>query len=96
MVLRPTGGARFQRRTSTGGSTTDSSGTTVSAPYWVRLVRIGSTITGYRSSSGTSWTQVSSATVTMTSTVYVGLALTSHANTVLNTSTFDNVTVIQR
>jgi hypothetical protein len=36
---------------------------------------------------------VGSATVTMASNVFVGLAVSSHANNALNTSTFDNVSV---
>jgi hypothetical protein len=48
--------------------------------------------TGYRSPDGTNWTQQGTATFTITSTVYVGLALTSHDSANLDTATFDNVT----
>ena len=93
MLLTPSNGAVFQYRTTTGGSASTTGGPTVTAPYWVKLVRAGSTFTGYASSDGTTWTQVGSTTISMVSSVYVGLAVTSHNNSVLNTSTFDNVSV---
>ncbi|MEK7152438.1 MAG: LamG-like jellyroll fold domain-containing protein, partial [Patescibacteria group bacterium] len=40
---------------------------------------------------GTTWTSIGSATISMAQAVYVGLAVTSHNNSVLGTSTFDNV-----
>jgi predicted phage tail protein len=64
----------------------------LSAPYWVRLVRNGNTFTGYRSPNGTTWTQQGTTTISMGSTVYVGLALTSHNSASLCASVFDNVT----
>jgi cellulose 1,4-beta-cellobiosidase len=39
------------------------------------------------------WTQQGTTIISMTSTVYVGLALTSHNSSSLCTATFDNVTV---
>jgi uncharacterized repeat protein (TIGR03806 family) len=86
-------GAAFQQRVTTGGVSTNftSSGSTV--PYWVRLVRNGNTFTGYVSSTGSNWLQVSSATISITTPIYIGLALSAHNNTVLNTSTLDNVRV---
>jgi ABC-type transport system involved in multi-copper enzyme maturation permease subunit len=49
-----------------------------SAPRWLRLTRIGDTITGYDSSDGTSWHRVGSAQlVGLPATVYVGLFATS-------------------
>ncbi|PYX93729.1 MAG: hypothetical protein DMG67_03485 [Acidobacteria bacterium] len=63
------------------------------APYWVRLVRSGTTFTGFSSADGVTWTQVGAISVTMATNVLEGLAVCAHSNTVLNTSTFDNVTV---
>lgn len=94
VLLTVSKGITFGRRTSTGGSTASSSASGVAAPYWVKLVRSGNTFTAYRSSNGTTWTQIgSTATITMASTVYIGLAVTAHNNTAASTSTFDNVTV---
>jgi hypothetical protein len=49
MLVTPGNGESFQRRTAAGGASTDTAtGTgTGAAPYWVRLVRAGATITGY-------------------------------------------------
>jgi hypothetical protein len=55
-------------------------------------VRSGNTFTGYRSSNGTAWTQQGTTNISMGSTVYVGLALTSHNSSTLGTAVFDNVT----
>jgi len=56
---------------------------------WVRLVRSGTTYTGYRSADGVSWTQVGSISLTMASSATAGLVVTAHNNSLLNTSTFD-------
>ena len=66
--------------------------TGLSAPYWVKLVWSGSTFTGYCSPDGTNWTQQGTATFTMASTNYVGLAVTSRDTSTLCAATFDNVT----
>ena len=95
MAITPGNGAAFQYRSTNGGLSSHIGGPSVVAPYWVKLVRSGNTFTGYVSSDGTTWTQVGSTTVSMASNIYVGLALTAHNNSVLNTSTFDNVTVSQ-
>ena len=88
-------GIGFLWRTSTGG-TSAYDGVTGSAPYWVKLVRTGSSFTSFRSSDGVTWTQLGTAvTISMTSDVYVGLAVTSHADGILCTGVFDNVVVDQ-
>jgi regulation of enolase protein 1 (concanavalin A-like superfamily) len=93
MVLSPANGLAFQRRTSTGGSSTNTGGAAAVAPIWVRVARSGSTLTAYSSTNGSSWTTVGSDTISMSNTVQIGLAVTAHNNAALNTSTFDNVTV---
>ena len=92
IAVTPSNGVTWQIRSSTGGTATNSNITGLSAPYWVKLVRSGNTFTGYRSPDGTNWTQHGSATFTMASTAYIGLALTSHDNSSLATAAFDNVT----
>ena len=92
VVVTPGNGVAFQRRTSTGGSSTHTA-STGAVPYWVRLVRSGNTFTAYRSSNGTTWTQIASVSISMTANVFVGLPVTSHNNSALCTATFTNVTV---
>ena len=89
--VTPGNGVTWQSRSSDGGSTSYNNTSGLSAPYWAKLVRSGSTFTGYRSPDGVNWTQQGTATITMTSTVYVGLADTAHTTANLCTATFDNV-----
>ena len=93
VVVTPGNGAAFQRRTSAGGTSVHTPGARATAPYWVRLTRSGSTFTAYSSPDGATWTQIGTATFSMTANVYIGLAVTAHNNAALNTSTFTNVTV---
>ena len=65
----------------------------LSSPFWVELVRSGSTLTSYRSSDGVNWTVVGSATLNMTPNVYVGLVVDSGSTSSTATATFDNVSV---
>ena len=85
-------GVTLQRRSSTGGLTSYTRTTGLTAPYWVRLVRSGNTFTGYRSANGTTWVSTGSVTVTMGTNVFIGLAVTSHRDGALNTSILDTVT----
>ena len=93
VAVTPGNGVTWQYRSSANGGTSWNQTTSLNAPYWVKLVRSGNTFTGYRSPNGVTWTPQGTNTFTMTSTVYVGLALTSHNASILGTATFDNVTV---
>jgi len=93
MVLTPGNGLAFQRRVTTGASTSSTSGASVVAPYWVKVVRNGSTFSGYGSSDGSTWSLVGSSTISMGTSVFVGLALTSHNNSILCTAALSNVSV---
>jgi uncharacterized repeat protein (TIGR03806 family) len=90
-VITAGNGAAFQRRLTTGGASTHAAGPFVSAPYWVRLTRAGSTFTAYASANGSTWTLIGNDTITMASNVFIGLAVTAHNNSALNSSTLDNV-----
>jgi regulation of enolase protein 1 (concanavalin A-like superfamily) len=87
-ILSPSNGVRFQYRSSTGGSSTDVSGGSGTAPVWLRITRSGNTFTAYRSADGASWTQIGSRSITMATNVYVGLAVTSHTNSASSTAVF--------
>ena len=60
---------------------------------WLKLTRSGSTITAFSSADGTTWTQVGTATVSLTDPVTIGLFNCAHNGSALNTATFDNVSV---
>jgi hypothetical protein len=53
--------------------------------------RAGSTVTGYVSADGSAWTTVDSTTLSISTDALIGLVVTSHDSSVLNTATFDNV-----
>lgn len=90
-----THGILFEARTSTGASAVGlAADTTHVFPYWLKLTRGGNTFTAWISSNGTSWTTLGSpVTVSMASSVYVGLAATSEKNTTTCTAVFDNVSL---
>jgi hypothetical protein len=70
---------RLTQRTSTGGTTTGTGTDPVSFPdTWLRLQRVGNVFTAYRSTNGTAWTPYTSSTVTLPTTLFVGMAVTSH------------------
>ncbi|GCE11977.1 sugar-binding protein [Tengunoibacter tsumagoiensis] len=86
-------GSVTEARTSTGGSSSWNPLNTGSVPGWVKLVRSGNTFTSYTSTNGTGWTLVDTQTISMANTVDIGLAVVSYNNTLLENSTFDNVSV---
>jgi regulation of enolase protein 1 (concanavalin A-like superfamily) len=93
MLVSAGKGMAFQRRVSAGASTLHTSGSSSTAPRWVKLTRSGNTITAFESSNGSTWTEVGSDTFSMPSTVLIGLAVSSHVSGVTCTSTFDGVTI---
>jgi regulation of enolase protein 1 (concanavalin A-like superfamily) len=93
MLVSPGKGLAFQRRRTTGGSSVSTSGGAGTAPAWVKLVRIGQTITAYRSTDGASWTLVGTDTIAMPDTILVGLAVSSHIQGTLAEATFDNIAI---
>jgi regulation of enolase protein 1 (concanavalin A-like superfamily) len=92
MDLTPSIGAEFLRRTSTGGTTSATVRSGLTAPYWVKLVRSGSTFTGSVSADGVNWVAIGTSTISMGSTVFVGLVVNSHNNAVLCSASLDRVT----
>jgi regulation of enolase protein 1 (concanavalin A-like superfamily) len=94
IALTPTHGVQFSYRSTSGGSvvvaTYYSAATT---GIYIRLVRSGSTFTGQYSTDGTTWTTLSSATVTMSTNALAGLTLAAANTYTTNTDTFANVTI---
>ncbi len=94
MCISAARGLAFQYRAATGGlSASVPDGGTGISPLnrWLKLVRSGSTLTGYYSVDGVNWTFTGTATIAMPATIYVGLAATSHNDGVLVTATFESV-----
>jgi phosphatidylserine/phosphatidylglycerophosphate/cardiolipin synthase-like enzyme len=91
MLVSAAKGTAFQYRTSAGAAAAGVDTGASAAPMWVKVSRAGTTLSGYQSSNGTDWTLVGSATISMNSSVFVGLAVSSHTTSSTATATFDNV-----
>ena len=97
-----TNGVVFQHRSSDNvPGSWDNNVTNPVVPCWLELVQSGNTFTGYYSTNGANWTLLGTATVSMGSTEYVGMAVCANDNgtgyfnnpvTTTFTATFDNVT----
>ena len=85
----------MQYRAAIGGTSANVNIIPGSAPGWVRLIRSGNTFTGQWSADGVNWTTVGTTTVSMSSTVYFGMALTSHDPSVKATAAFDDMRIQQ-
>jgi type IX secretion system substrate protein len=89
-------GAVMQYRTTTGGNTTVVTSAGITAPYWVELIKIGSTYAAYLSPDGINWTEigppVSAGFGGNGAGTFAGFAVTSHNNTVLSTMLSDAFT----
>lgn len=86
---------RLQVRSQASQSTTSTASSGSSAiPTWLRLVRSGNSFTASFSSNGSSWSQIASTTLSMASSVRVGIGVTSHVQGTLATAIFSNVSVI--
>jgi YD repeat-containing protein len=85
----------FNARTAAGGNTSAIGAVNGTlTPYWVELVRTGSTLSSYASPDGLNWTLVGNQTVNMVPNVYIGLVVASGTSSPsLSTATFDNVSV---
>jgi len=102
VYITPGNGCRFQARTDTDiAATSDTSvvttaQTAIIAPYWVKLERdVAGNFRGYYSANGSTWTSMSwnPQNISMSSNVYVGLALTAHNANATCEAQFSNVTI---
>ena len=92
--VSPSNGVAFQRRTTAGGSAagiTEKAG--IAAPQWLRLIRAGDTFSAYHSADGVTWTLLSTSTISMTGTVYAGLAVCSNNDGAINQVIASNLVV---
>ena len=85
----------FTYRTSSGGTATSTSPTGgTSAIKWLMVQRSGSNFSAYYSTNDSTWTQIGSTiSITMSSSLSAGLAVTAGNNTLLATATIDQVSV---
>jgi hypothetical protein len=94
MAMSFSSGRAFQRREATNGVSTHI-GATGAAPYWVRMVRSGTSLKGYTSTDGVNWTLLGESVQSLPVNVLIGLAVSSHTTALVNTSVFDNVSIVK-
>ncbi|WP_157637979.1 T9SS type A sorting domain-containing protein [Flexithrix dorotheae] len=92
-VITWSNGVSFQRRTSTGSSSASTKIAGLSTPVWVKLSRNGNVFTSSYSADGNNWTEIGNVNISMDTSAFVGLCLTSHNDGTIATATYDNVTV---
>jgi len=94
VLLTAGNGVVFQYRTSVVAPVIVAASAPATGPLWVRLIRNGSSFSGYYSTNGTTWTQLgSTVTISMNTSVQVGLATSADNNSDLATANFTNVAV---
>jgi Zn-dependent metalloprotease len=84
---------RFEYRKNTGGKASSGNYQLTAIPKYIRVARVGNTVSSYMSNTNGNWTLIGSANVSMASNVYVGLAATSAVNGVSAVAEFSNVSV---
>ena len=87
-------GVAFQRRTTTGGASSHTSGPAITAPLWLRLTRVGDVFRSYyRKNTVDAWTLIREETVPGFATpALFGLAVSSHVDGRLAEAVFSSVT----
>ncbi len=93
MLLTASNVCVFQARTSAGADTSTTSGGWFNAPYWVKLMRVGNTFTGYISPDGVTWQLVGTQDIVMPAQVTVALAGSSHTTAAQTVISFSNIAV---
>jgi len=96
-VVTPSYGVSFPWRAFTGDASNQVNQAGMTAPYWVKLTRTGNTFKAEHSPDGKTWSIIgadatlSSHDITMGSSVYVGLCLTSHNTGLVTVAQFSDI-----
>ena len=95
VAVTPGDGVIFQTRAITGANSSSAAAVTgISAPITLKITRVGQDFSGYYSSDGVTWTQVgSTATLEMSNSASVGLAVTSQNSGTMGSATFTGVSI---
>lgn len=92
-VITPSSGVSFQNRSATGNTSVHTTLAGHTAPKWLKIERSGNTFTSSYSSDGVLWTVIGTTSISMGADVYIGLCTTSHADGVVATASFSQVSV---
>ena len=87
-------GVAFERRPDAGAASLHTGGPAVAPPTCLRVTRQGSVVTvASRSSTSAPWTAIGAESITLPTSVLVGVAVRSHADGVVATAVLENLTV---
>jgi regulation of enolase protein 1 (concanavalin A-like superfamily) len=90
IISNKNGATYHQRFSANSGMEGGEKKTEIKAPYWVKIVRKGNSISYYVSSNGAKWDVLFTLDVPMTKDVYIGFAVTSHNNSEQAKAVFSN------
>ena len=94
VLLTPGDGVMFEYRATAGAAAAWVAAVTPLPAVYVKLTLSGSSVSGYCSSNGISWTQIGATqTITLPTAAEFGLAACSHTTAALSTATFGNLSV---
>jgi len=97
VYVTPSNGIAFQTRAEWRQSSVAMNQTEITAPLWLKLERdVAGNFTASYSVNGTAWQTVHNAVpmnISMSSNVYIGLALTAHNSDAISQAVFSNVTI---
>ena len=93
VLVTPDKGAEAQWRENTNGDTQTTDQVPSPTPFWVKLVRVGDTLTSSVSPDGKVWQPRGQATVKIAPDALIGLCVTSHKNDATTEAKIDSVTV---
>jgi regulation of enolase protein 1 (concanavalin A-like superfamily) len=86
-------GVAFQRRLQADGASTHTAGPSHAAPYCLRIVRSGNVFIASASSDRKTWKEIRRDTIAMGSSIWVGLAASSHSTSAATQATFSQVSI---
>jgi serine/threonine protein kinase len=96
VVVQAGGGISQQSRVKNGNATSAEKANG-GAPYWLKLVRKGDEITGFRSADNQMWSQIAVQYLEkLPARVYIGLVISAHSGSTTTTANIDSVTLHPR
>ena len=93
VAVTPAKGVALQYRSATAVASAQANVVSATAPQWVKLSRRGSQVSAFRRTDAGTWQPLGSVNVSLSATVYVGVAVSSHDATRAATATFDNLVI---
>lgn len=91
IVTTAENGLAFQRRAKANESTIHT-GIQDNSP-WLKLTRLSDVITAYYATDGVNWSEIGQQILPMDNEIYIGMAVTSHDNTLECSASFNNVLI---